>query len=194
MDTQTANSMFEKHGFLYAKTMLRGTLSECLSYPNIFKTTIPQADFLPELEGNICEGVVIRPIRPSFLKNGARVIIKNKKWAENNNYIDQTVLRKLLRKNNDELSEEAGLLCEEIYRLITRNRLDNLIGKLGNVVYDRDFGKLLGLYKKDVLVDFLKSYRAQYENLEKNEIKTVNKFLNKYSIELINTHFDKNNP
>lgn len=92
------------------------------------------------------------------------------------------------------MSEEAGLLCEEIYRLITRNRLDNLIGKLGNVVYDRDFGKLLGLYKKDVLVDFLKSYRAQYENLEKNEIKTVNKFLNKYSIELINTHFDKNNP
>lgn len=86
------------------------------------------------------------------------------------------------------------MLCEEIYRLITRNRLDNLIGKLGNVVYDRDFGKLLGLYKKDVLVDFLKSYRAQYENLEKNEIKTVNKFLNKYSIELINTHFDKNNP
>ncbi|MGE4432752.1 MAG: hypothetical protein AB7D40_01910 [Bacteroidales bacterium] len=92
------------------------------------------------------------------------------------------------------MSEEAGLLCEEIYRLITRNRLDNLIGKLGNVVYDRDFGKLLGLYNKDVQVDFLKSYRAQYENLEKNEIKTVNKFLNKYSIELINTHFDKNNP
>ena len=77
--------------FIYAKTLFKGSLSDCLAYPNAFKTTIPGEYNLPELDGNTCEGVVIRPAQPHFLRNGSRVIIKNKneKWAENNNYIDK---------------------------------------------------------------------------------------------------------
>ena len=193
LDTETANSLFDKHKFVYAKTLFKGSLSNCLAYPNAFKTTIPGEYNLPELNGNTCEGVVIRPILPCFFRNGSRVIIKNKneKWAENNNHIDKALLSKLLQNDGEELSEEASFLCEEIYKLITQNRLDNLISKIGEVNPKKELGKVLGLYNKDVLTDFLKNYQERYNALEKQESKAVNKFLNKYAGQLINDYFDK---
>lgn len=193
LDAETANVLFEKHKFVYAKTLFKGNLSDCLVYPNVFKTTIPKAFGLPELDANICEGVVIRPAQPLFMRNGSRVIIKNKneKWAENNNYIDKAILKNLLSSEGEELSDEANFLCEEIFKLITRNRLDNLISKIGEVNPQKELGKVLGLYNKDVLTDFLKSYQERYDGLEKQESKAVNKFLNKYAADLINDYFDK---
>lgn len=193
LDTVTANVLFEKHKFVYAKTLFTGSLSDCLTYSNTFKTTIPIEYNLPELDGNVCEGIVIRPVQPTFFRNGSRVIIKNKneKWAENNNYIDKAILGKLLQIDGEELSEEASFLCEEIYKLITLNRLDNLISKIGEVNPKNELGKVLGLYNKDVLTDFLKNYQDRYNGLEKQESKAVNKFLNKYAGELINDYFDR---
>ncbi len=192
LDVETANTLFGKYKFVYAKTLFKGNLSDCLAYPNAFRTTIPGEYNLPELDRNICEGVVIRPIQPSFLRNGSRVIIKNKneKWAENNNYIDKALLNKLLQSDGEELSEDASFLCEEIYKLITLNRLDSLISKIGEVNPKKDLGKVLGLYNKDVLTDFLKNYQDRYNGLGKHESKAVNKFLNKYAGELINDFFD----
>ena len=147
LDVETASQLFEKFSFIYAKTLFKGSLKECLVFSNEFKTTIPTEYGLPELDGNICEGVVIRPIQPSFLRTGSRVLIKNKneKWAENNNYIDKAILSKLLHEG-EELTEEASFLCEEIYKLITQNRLTNLISKIGEVNPKKDLGKVLGLY------------------------------------------------
>jgi len=193
LDTETANVLFEKHKFVYAKTLFKGSLSDCLAYPNAFKTNIPREYNLPELDGNICEGIVIRSAQTVFLRNGSRVIIKNKneKWAENNNYIDKAILKNLLSSEGEELSEEANFLCEEIFKLITQNRLDNLISKIGEVNPKKDLGKVLGLYNKDVLTDFLKDNQQKYDGLEKQESKAVNKFLNRYAAELINDYFDR---
>lgn len=191
LDVETANAYFEMFGFVYAKTLHKGTLKDCLAYSNTFKTTIPTEYNLPELDGNICEGVVVRPTEATFFRNGSRVIIKNKneKWAENNNYIDKAILSKLLHEG-EELSEEASFLCEEVYKLITQNRLDNLISKIGEVDPKKDYGKVLGLYNKDTLTDFLKNFQDKYDALEKHESKSVNKFLNKHAGQLISEYFD----
>lgn len=191
LDVEPANTYFEKFGFVYAKTLYKGTLKDCLTYSNMFKTTIPTEYKLPELDGNICEGVVVRPTQATFFRNGSRVIIKNKneKWSENNNYIDKAILRKLLHEG-EELSEEASFLCEEVYKLITQNRLDNLISKIGEVNPKKDYGKVLGLYNKDTLTDFLKNFQDKYNALEKQESKSVNKFLNKHAGQLIGDYFD----
>lgn len=185
--TETVNQLFEKHNFHYAKTLFKGNLSDCLAYSNAFKTTIPQEFYLPELEGNICEGVVIRPIKPLFLKNGERVMIKNKneKWAENNNFVDKNILKSLLKLDGENLSDEAQFLCEEIYKLITINRLNNIVSKIGFIDPKKDLGKVLGLFNKDVITDFLKTNQELYNSLEKQEVKAINKFLNKYAGELI---------
>lgn len=185
--TETVNQLFEKHNFLYARTLFKGNLSDCLAYSNSFKTTIPHEFHLPELEGNICEGVVIRPIKPLFLKNGERVMIKNKneKWAENNSYIDKTLLNKLLKLEGENLSEEAKFLCEEIYKLITINRLNNVVSKIGFIDPTKDLGRVLGMFNKDALTDFLKTHNELYLSLEKSEMKAITKFLNQYAKEMI---------
>ncbi|MFV0555005.1 MAG: RNA ligase, Rnl2 family [Mangrovibacterium sp.] len=191
LDADTANALFAKHGFLYAQTLFRGSLADCMDYPNEFKTTIPQLLHLPEIEGNCCEGVVIRPVQPSFLQIGSRVIIKNKndRWSENNKHIDKAVLKQVIRQEGDELSEEAQALCELVYEYITTNRLNNLLSKLGAVNFKKDFGKVCGMYSKDVLTDFLKSHQAQYDALEKPEAKAINRFVNQHASNLISEEF-----
>jgi Rnl2 family RNA ligase len=192
LDAETANALFERHGLRYAKTLFKGSLSECLAHPNAFKTTLPQEYGLPELEGNLCEGVVIRPVVPSFLRSGSRVLIKNKneQWAENNRHIDKDILSRLLHEG-EELSEDASQLCEEMFRLITRNRLDNVISKIGEVNPRKDLGRLLGMFNKDVLSDFLKAHEGRYNALEKHESKEVTKFLNKHAGRLIDEYFGR---
>ena len=76
----------------------------------------------------------------------------NEKWNENNNYIDKEILKSILRKE-DALSDDAQMLCEEIAKYITENRLNNVVSKIGTIT-QKDFGKLLGLYSKDVLEEF----------------------------------------
>ncbi len=191
LDTDTINIMFEKAGFLYAKTLFRGSLDDCLNYPNNFQSQISKWLGLPDLKQNICEGVVIRPLNPCFFRNGSRILIKNKneKWTENNNFIDKDIL-KLLLKQQENLSDDAQILCEEITKYITESRLLNVISKIGTVT-QKDFGKLLGLYCKDVLEDFLKVHKNEYDNLEKFESKAINKFLNTHAGNLV-TNYLKN--
>lgn len=190
LDVETANSLFEKFGFIYADSLFKGSLNGCLEYPNKFKSTIPAKFGLPELEGNFCEGVVIRPVKPLFFNSGSRILIKNKNedWSENNNYIDKNILRQLLH-DDEELSEKAENLCQEVYKYISANRLNNVISKIGKVDPKKDYGKVLGMFNKDILTDFLKENRTEYDTLEKHESKAVNKFVNKHASQLVAEHF-----
>ena len=183
--------LFAKYNFNYAKTIFKGNLKECLEFPNNFKTKIPNSLNLPEIDGNISEGTIIRTEKPEYLKNGSRVLIKNKNeiWSENNKYIDRAILTKIIRDEEEELSEEANFLCEEIYKYITENRLLNLISKIGEINPKKDLGKVLGLYCKDALEDFLKINKEKYDDLEKIESKRVNKFLNKQATVMITEYF-----
>jgi hypothetical protein len=84
LNTNTVNKLFEEVGYIYAKTLFRGYLKECLKYPNKFQSQIPNWFGLTQFDDNICEGVVIRPVELCFFGNNARVMIKNKneKWEE----------------------------------------------------------------------------------------------------------------
>ncbi len=190
LDVEKANELFKKFGFIYADTLFKGSLNECLEYPNKFKSTVPAKFGLPELDGNLCEGVVIRPVKPLFFNSGSRILIKNKneEWSENNNYIDKEILRQLLH-DDEELSEEAENLCQEAYRFISVNRLNNVISKIGEVNPKKDYGRVLGMFNKDILTDFLKEKRAEYDALEKHECKAVNKFINKHASQIVAEHF-----
>lgn len=190
LNVDLSNALFEKHGFVYAKTLFKGTLIECMDFKNQYQTTIPACFELPEIEGNFCEGNIIRTVQPIRMKNGSRVIIKNKNenWLENNRRIDKTLLAGIYN-DGSELSENALFLQTEIVQYITENRLNNLIGKLGAINPQKDFGKILGMFNKDVLNDFVKDYAEKYYQLDKVETKAVNKFLNKHASDLISNIF-----
>ncbi len=179
LDVDKTNELFEKHSMLYAKTIFRGNIEDCLRYPNIFDSKIPTQLGLPELSPNICEGTIIRPIKHLMFNNGVRVILKNKndKWSE-------TIKSKNRPKLEIEIPEKVAELQTIILEYVTENRLNNVTSKIGEVSI-RDFGKVLGMFNKDVVEDFLKDHQTEYDALSKKEMKMITKSFNKTAIEMI---------
>ena len=184
LDVNDANLLFEKYQLLYAKTLFEGDIKACLSYPNAFDSTIPALLGLPEISPNVCEGVIIKPIKTARFNNGVRVILKNKneKWSEK-----LMALKKV--KASEPLSEKTVKLQAALQAYITENRLNNVISKIGEVE-KKDFGRLLGMLNKDAFEDFLKDYGEAYNSLEKKDKKAITKSAAKPASALINTYFD----
>jgi len=178
LDVDVCNRLFHEFGFVYAESLFRGNLQDCLNYQNDFQSTIPQKFKLPIIEDNACEGVVIRPVQPLFLSNGSRVLLKNKneKWSEISKRTDKHRSPKIQRENKT-LSNECSALIVELETYITLNRLQNIQSKLGIIDIQKDFGKLMGLYSTDVLEEFLKMHASNYEGLDKSEQKMITKEL-----------------
>jgi Rnl2 family RNA ligase len=177
------NELFEKEEFLHAKTLFQGTLNECLEYPNAFPSRIPEWLNLPAIEDNICEGVVIRPVEPLYLRNGSRILLKNKnsRFAEK-----KAVKNRPSTPPAEQTGSEALIsLFDIVESYITENRLNSVVSKIGEVSVPHDFGKLMGLLSKDILEDFLKEHENEYSLLEKNEQKILNRRVNKRAMDLI---------
>ncbi|MDR0738089.1 MAG: RNA ligase, Rnl2 family [Prevotellaceae bacterium] len=177
------NAFFEEGGILYAKTLFQGTLDECLAYPNDFPSHIAEWLGLPPIEGNICEGVVIRPVEPAFLSNGSRVLLKSKnsKFAEKKAVKKRQPALFVAPTYSEALNNQLALT--EAY--VTENRLNNVISKIGHVSIPKEMGKLIGLFSKDVLEDYLKEHASDYALLEKSEQKILNRHVNKQATDLI---------
>ena len=177
------NRLFEDEGFLYAKTLMRGSLDQCLSHSNAFPTKIPQWLGLPEINDNICEGIVIRPVEPRYLRNGSRVLIKSKnaRFAEKKSV---KARNKLFSKPVSFTGELKSLLAK-LDAYVTENRLNNVISHIGEVTLPADYGKVVGLFAKDILEDFLKEHGEEYAVLEKSEQKSLNRQLNKLASDLV---------
>ena len=165
------NELFETYSFFYAKTLFRGTLTECLKQPNAFQSKIAEWLGLPAIEDNICEGIVIRPVTPMYLRNGSRVLIKskNERFAERKSAKRRTKLF----VEPVPYSEELKALIVEGETYVTENRLANVVSHIGEVHFPKDFGKVMGLFSKDVLEDFLKEHGNLYAALEKSEQKVL---------------------
>jgi Rnl2 family RNA ligase len=177
------NAIFERGGFFYAKTLFCGTLDECLKYPNDFQSVISEWLGLPPIEDNICEGIVIRPTEPTYLSNGARVLLKNK----NARFAEKKAIKKRQPKLFVEPSYSAMLneLLPVVEEYVTENRLNNVVSKIGQIFVPKDTGKLIGLFSKDVLDDFLKEHSGNYAAIEKNEQKILNRHINSLATNLI---------
>ena len=179
LEAEEANTYFEQQDILHAKTLFKGNLEDCLNYPNSFETTIPATLGLPALTPNICEGVIIKPIKPCFFGGGSRVILKNKneQWSENTKY-HQPI------RTTAPLSEKVLQLQEVILTYATENRLHNVLSKIGPVTH-KDIGKVLGLFNKDIVDDFFKDYEEVVAELEKKELKTIKKGIGRTTASMV---------
>lgn len=173
------NSLFEAEGFFYARSLMRGSLAECLKYPNAFQSKISQWLGLPDIDDNICEGVVIRPVTPQYLRNGSRVLIKSKnaRFAEKKS----VKTRNKLFTEPVPYSDSLKAMLPELEAYVTENRLNNVISHIGEVTLPKDFGKIMGMFSKDILEDFLKEHGGAYTALDKCKQKSLNRELNKLS-------------
>lgn len=183
-EVNLANEIFEKLGVPYIKTLFEGSFDECVKYNNHFQTTIPNILNYPEIENNICEGVVIRPNTTKYLYSGSRVLIKNKneKWSEKDKQKNKQP------KEIIEFTGEASKLFDEMISLVTENRLKNVISKVGAIT-NKDFGKLMSLMNKDVIEDFMKDFSDEFNTLEKKERKMMTKKMGQETSKLIRPNF-----
>lgn len=186
LDEEENEELFKEAGLLYCPTLFSGTLEECLKYTNEFNSTIPALFGLPELKENICEGVVIKPFKATFLKNGERVIIKNKndKWSEKAK--EPKVKKENLSKN--QYSEEVKVEIEKISVYITENRLKNVLSKESKLTKD-DFGKILSAFNKDIIEDYIKENQESFYVLDKQDQKRITSAINNITASLIRKNF-----
>lgn len=179
INTLELNEYLEEENLLHANTLFKGKIAECLDYPNNFESTIPVLLGLPPLKHNVCEGVVIRPVNTSYFNNGVRVILKNKnnKWSENKKF------NKSIKKE-EKLTDKTLKLQEAIQTYVTENRLNNVISKIGEV-RPQDYGRVLGMFNKDIVESFINDYHQYTDDLEKKELKLITKCFFKESQRLV---------
>jgi len=161
--------IFSELKFLYAKPLARGPLKDVIGFDPTFQTTIPDILGLPSIENNIAEGVVLKPVIPMNLPNGSRVIFKNKTEKFNET-------RKIKTSVLEDIPPEVQEVQDEILQMITMNRLNNVISKIGEVT-EKDMGKLIGLLSRDVLDEYQKIYGDKLTELKRKYRKVVTKSL-----------------
>ena len=180
LDVDSVNRIFREADIFFAETLYEGSLDECLNYPNASPSKIYKHFDLPEIEDNICEGIVIRPKQPLYIPNGSRIIIKSK----NARFAEKKGIRHA-PKVPRVIAEEVAALFALAEDYFTEPRLDNVKSHIGEVSFPRDLGRVSGLLAKDVLEDFLKEHGEAYNDLSKQEQKTLNGLLGKRAIDFI---------
>jgi len=187
LSVDQTNEFFGQGGFFYARTLFRGALGECLQYPNDSPSRISEWMNLPPIENNICEGVVIRPVEPTYLCNGARVLLKSKnaRFAEKKS-VKKRKPKLFVEPSYSKMLNEMLVVVEQY---VTENRLNNVVSKIGQVSVPKDTGKLIGLFSKDILDDFLKEHSGEYASIEKSEQKILNRHANLLATNLIKKVF-----
>lgn len=187
VDYDICMDIFSKLDILYAKPLQRGKFKDVINYDPTFQTTIPHELNLPEIKNNIAEGVVIKPMHALYLPSGSRVIFKNKTDS----------FGEIKKKSNNpivlkDIPDEIIELMDEILRMITQNRLNNVISKI-DIITSKDMGKLIGLLAGDVIEEYNKIHgKEKLKSIDKKNKKKVTKKLANECKILVGDFLDKN--
>lgn len=98
LDFDLATQLFKTFDFLYAHELYRGTLDNILKWSkrhNEGYSWIPNYFGLTNIQDNIKEGNVLRPIKSQYSENGDFVILKDK----NRKFIEKSLKPKKVREN-----------------------------------------------------------------------------------------------
>jgi len=154
----------------FIPVLYRGSLEDCLKFPNDKESEIHQLYKLPKIEDNIMEGVVIKTVDPCYFGNGSRAILKNK-----NEKFTEKAAKGVNSTPEEQLSETGEKLKDELLSLVTENRLRNVLSKIDQEITMKSFGMLMGLMNKDAKEEFNKDFAVQFEELGKSENKRINR-------------------
>jgi Rnl2 family RNA ligase len=171
----------------YQVEKFRGTFDECLKYPNDFNDDTGHLLFgLPLIENNITEGVVIKPIKPIWFPNGERVILKNK----NEKFKEKKKVKSNEVNTIEPLNEKEKEVLTRFYECITINRFLSVVSK-EQPTSDKEFGKILGLFMKDINDEVLKENKKFNQWIEDKEIdfKRVSKIAQRNVVDFIKPLF-----
>ncbi|XP_011410182.1 PREDICTED: RNA-editing ligase 2, mitochondrial-like [Amphimedon queenslandica] len=169
MNYDDAMSLFEGAGFMYSRPLITGTMEEVFNYELGFPSTIPAIFGLPPIDGNLAEGIVIKPLKDSTLitrKGPKRLIFKRKieKFSERRalprpeNHLTST------REDEKWKGTKGDEIKYEITALITDQRVLNAITKIGQPVTKGEWEKI----KTELVADVRDTLKEENEELIKD--------------------------
>jgi len=184
LDKNYVSLACDNYGFIGNKPLFKGSFEECIKYPNIFPDPLHKTWNLPEIEGNVCEGVVIEPEIPLFFPIGDRVILKNK----NEKFAEKASKKEKVPKTQFVWSTEGAEECSITFLYLVPNRLRNVLSHIGQVT-EKDFGKVMGLFVQDALKDYLKDNEEKFNILDKKEQDMIKKEMQRKAADIIRPNF-----
>ncbi len=133
VDYDKAVTYFDKYGILYAKPLLIGKVNEVQNFNIRINSSIPVQLGLPELDQNLIEGVVIKPLNHSHLNLSSRPVVKlkNPEFDEEKKFHESEAWS--FKKKVASKSEELTFILEEIATYINENRLQSAVSKTGKI-------------------------------------------------------------
>ena len=151
-------------------------LDVALKIPNDELSTVYKMFNLPPIEGNIEEGIVIKPYNSDLWMGMSRVVIKNK----NEKFKEKSRIKKDNIQQMEELPENVKEAMAEIATYATENRVINVLSHLGELSKSEKIkmlGQIIGMVNKDAITDAEKD--GVFNGIaEKAEQKRVTKYLN----------------
>jgi Rnl2 family RNA ligase len=149
--------ILDKHQIPYVKLKSRTTLEEALKFSPTFITEIPRIYGLEDIEGNIAEGVVLKPSKEVYIyrkdENGKmiprRPIIKHKHTGT------------MEKKKSTYKKSLHDLYSEDIIALkdyLNEARLINVVTKMGGDVGLKDMTKVMRKFREDAFEEYYRSF------------------------------------
>ena len=184
LDKDLFFGILKKYNFDFIPMRYCGTLEECLEQPNSFESLIHKMYKLPPIENNICEGIVIAPVKRFKLygNDSSYAIFKSK-----NEKFKEKSKGKNKGKNGRQPNIDPALLelISKISCYVNQNRLNNVISKIGDVTM-KDFKQVLIEFNNDVYDDYEKENSKL--DVSKDDKKKIDKYINKQIATLIKTY------
>jgi hypothetical protein len=135
---------------------------------------------LPDLENNLIEGVVIKPLSHSALKElefRPIIKVKNSEFDEEKKFHEAEKWSFVPKISSN--SEEIFFIIEEMANYLNKNRVDSAVSKIGKI----DFGNEKKLQEiqneilSDIWTDFNENTNKLLEDLAENQQNWVKKRL-----------------
>lgn len=182
VDYEQAMSFFQQAGLFYAAPLLIGSYQEALAYPLGFRSTIPGLLGLPPLqEENKAEGVVIKPLKTIMIatnRGSVRPVLKRKiaEFTEDKRFHQA---QKWISLQPTATQSNLDLLMWEVFNLVTENRLDSALSKLGSLKSGspKKAQQIFNVFVEDVLDQLEKNQEAAYAALSSEERSTLLAYL-----------------
>ena len=159
LDYETVKYYISQTNLKMTQEIARGSLQDMLNLDVVFQDPTYKLYDLPEIEENLSEGVVCKPIKELKDKFGSRVIFKKK----NENFSEKSKKERV--KKPKELTNEDINNIDLLDSLINDNRLLSVLSKDFTEPTFKDFGKIMQLFSEDVIKDFEKESEIMFKDL-----------------------------
>ncbi len=197
LDYDQALKIVQQVGMMGAEPLFIGKYEDALAHPIKFESKIPSLLGLPSLPlSNPAEGIVIKPVKSIYIetaKGRFRPIWKKKipEFAEDSRFHQATKwMSSKLPVLNEELSLEEEL-SQEMLVLVTKQRLSNVISKLGRVAQGDEERKqqLVQFLIEDVLETFNEEWASIFQALSEESQEKLMVQLKQESQRLVDGYF-----